>query len=253
MRILILAAALLGACASTPDLPAPPGMLLPVSAGADQAGNRIEPLGGDMDERCTFDGAWCVEAGVFRRADGQSLEAPAPDDRAEPAPWGFVVRLAEPGGPVLLGQVWRTSDAYSGGGASQAVLVLYRFADGAALAVLTLQQAGDALIRACFSEADTRARRGACHDDYRFSSHISLDPANAAGWPVLRYETQAASFPGAVSRSEDAAERGALTAADLVWRIDEGCTITRSFAWNGDAGAYMPSEPLPDCADYRTQ
>ena len=98
-----------------------------------------------------------------------------------------------------------------------------------------------------------RARRGACHDDYRFSSHISLDPANTSGWPVLRYETQAASFPGEVSRSEDSLERGALRAEDLVWRIDERCTITRSFAWHDGAGAYMPNDPLPDCADYRTQ
>ncbi len=251
MRAMILATALaLGACANTPDLPAPPALPAPVSAGVDQAGNRIEPLGGDMEERCTFDGAWCVEAGLFRHADGRSFAAPAPYDRAEPAPWGFVMRAA---GEVLLGQVWRTADAYSGGGASQAMLVLYRFADEAAAPVLTLQQSGDALIRACFSEADRRARRDACHDDYRFSSHVSLDPANAGPWPVLRYETQAVRFPGAVSRSADSAERGPLSAEDLVWAVDERCTITRTFAWNAAAGAYMPSEPLPGCTDYRTQ
>lgn len=253
MRMMILAAGfVLGGCASMPQYPEPPAMLAPVSAGVDQAGNRIEPLGGDMEERCSFDAAWCVEAGRFRNGDGQLIEAPT-RERAQPAPWGYVIRAAQPADAVLLGQLWRTTDAYSGGGASETVLVLYRLADGRAEPVLELLQAGDALIRACFSQADMRTRAGACHDDYRFSSSIALDPAYTGAWPRLIYETSAVTFPGRVSRSADSTARGALAEADLVWAIDEGCTITRTFTWNAGARAYMPDAPLPDCTDYRTQ
>ena len=251
MRHGIVAALLLiSACASAP-MPEPPLMLTPVSAGADQAGNRLEPLAGGEaeDERCTHDGQWCVSAQGFR--NGAQTIAAEPRDRAEAAPWPFVLRRA--GGEPLLGLLWRTNDSYSGGGASETVLVLYRITGDRARPVLEVLQAGDALIRACFSQADTRARRQACHDDYRFSSHLSLEPSTEQGWPVLRYETQAETFPGRVSRSADSTARGALTEADLVWTRDESCSFTRSFVWNEAAGAYMPNAPLPACTDYRTQ
>ncbi len=252
MRVSLAAALLLvSACASAP-LPEPPPMLTPVSAGVDQAGNRLEPLRGDSadDERCTQDGQWCANAQGFR--SGAQNYAVPPRDRAEAAPWPFALHRAA-GGEPLLGMLWRINDGYSGGGASETVLVLYRFSEGRAEPVLDVLQAGDALIRACFSQADVRARREACHDDYRFSSHLSLDPANTGEWPVLRYETRAETFPGRVSRSAESAERGALTAADLVWAADERCTFARGFVWNEAAGAYMPNEPLPECTDYRTQ
>lgn len=251
-RGLIAAALLLSACASTPP-PAPPAMLTPVSAGVDQAGNRLEPLrgeGGEEEQHCTFDGAWCVDGAGFTHA-GQTI-APPPRERGEPSPWPFALHRAAGGAP-LLGVLWRTTDSYSGGGASQTVLVLYRIDGPRAEPVLEILQAGDALIRACFSETDMRTRAGACHDDYRFSSHLSLDPANAGAWPVLRYESEAARFPGVVSRSEDSSARAPLTRADLVWAEDERCSVARVFAWNEARGAYAPNQPLPDCADYQTQ
>lgn len=242
---------LLAACASAP-LPAPPPMLTPVSAGVDAAGNRLEPMRGDDADttRCTHDGQWCVDENGFRH--GETTFAPAARDRAEPTPWPYALRVASQEAP-LLGMLWRTSDSYSGGGASETVLVLYRFVGGRAEPVLEVLQAGDALIRACFSETDVRARRQACHDDYRFSSHISLDPTNASGWPVLRYETQAETFPGRVSRTGDSAERGPLTDFDLIWAKDEDCSTMRAFSWDTAANAYAPNAPLPECTDYLTQ
>jgi hypothetical protein len=261
MKMHLTAAVLaLSACAASPGArPAPPAPPTPAATAADQAGNRLETLGAD---RCSGDGRWCViasgEAGapVTLRHRGESAHrdyAVAPRERVIARPWPFIVRLAEASDyePVLIGLLWETTDAYSGGGASETTLTLYQVGQGAATPVLEVLQSSDAMLRACFSEADARKRAQACHDEYIFAGVLALDPNNASGRPRFRYESRAATYPGRLSRATDSAERGALSAADLVWATDETCSVTRTFAWAGDA--YAPEAPLPACEDYRTQ
>lgn len=190
---------------------------------------------------------------------------PSEDEADSEQPWPFIVRLGPgidaPQRPadaeqaqlqnVLVGAIrdWRTS--YSGGGASSSELTLVRLYhenDGIQIdTVASLPMAGNALIRACFSEADVTARADACHDEYRFAAQIGLDPAGQ-GMPVLRFQTRATRFPAGVSRFGDSLEKGPLTATDLRTETDRSCTYQRRLRWQ--QGRYVPDTPLPDCSEF---
>ena len=188
---------------------------------------------------CTRDGNWCVrvqpvsEEGdrptmleVLEKVQGQgkphsyhvSIDVP---QESELKLWPWIVRLAPGVGSdepvtdpqqrarqnVLVGGIVTFSAMYSGGGADASTLQLARLRhlqDDIQVDddVLTLPWLGNAMIRACFSEQDSKQRAGACHDEYGFSAKLALDVAEQ-GMPVLRYQTVATRFPAGVSRFED--------------------------------------------------
>jgi len=233
---------------------------------------------------CTRDGNWCVrvqpvaEEGdrptlleVLEKGPGQgkphtyhvSIDVP---QESELSLWPWIVRLAPGVGSdetvtdpqqrtrqnVLVGGIVTFSTMYSGGGADASTLQLARvrhLQDDIQVDddVLTLPWRGNAMIRACFSEQDSKQRAGACHDEYSFSAKLALDPAGQ-GMPVLRYQTVATRFPAGVSRFEDSLAKGPLKKKDLRTEQDPACTYTRLFHFR--EGMFHPDQALPDCAGY---
>ena len=233
---------------------------------------------------CTRDSNWCVrvqpvaEEGdrptlleVLEKGPGQgkphtyhvSIDVP---QESELSLWPWIVRLAPGMGSdetvtdpqqrtrqnVLVGGIVTFSTMYSGGGADASTLQLARvrhLQDDIQVDddVLTLPWRGNAMIRACFSEQDSKQRAGACHDEYSFSAKLALDPAGQ-GMPVLRYQTVATRFPAGVSRFEDSLAKGPLKKKDLRTEQDPACTYTRLFHFRG--GMFHPDQALPDCAGY---
>ena len=238
-------AALLAACGARET-----SSTAPSPGAADAAGNRLVSLAAQADGRRCHDD-WCVNAGAdiapsFERDGATHLLAPA--QQAMPAPWDNAIVQAD--GAVLFGLVDTRTVMYSGGGASASALTLYRAAPGQApVEVGLLPFGGEAEIRACFSDADVAARLQACADQYDFMAEISLDAANADGAPRLVLQTQAQTFPGRRSRSEDSLAQGPLSEADLTHWNDPVCSYTRTFSLGAD-GRYAPNEPLPPCSDY---
>lgn len=233
---------------------------------------------------CTRDSNWCVrvqpvaEEGdrptvleVLEKAPGQgkphtyhvSIDVP---QESELSLWPWIVRLAPGVGSdetvtdlqqrtrqnVLVGGIVTFSTMYSGGGADASTLQLARvrhLQDDIQVDddVLTVPWLGNAMIRACFSEQDSKQRAGACHDEYSFSAKLALDPAGQ-GMPVLRYQTVATRFPAGVSRFEDSLAKGPLKKKDLRTEQDPACTYTRLFHFR--EGMFHPDQALPDCAGY---
>ncbi|MDT3487125.1 hypothetical protein [Stenotrophomonas maltophilia] len=233
---------------------------------------------------CTRDGNWCVrvqpvsEEGdrptmleVLEKVQDQgklhsyhvSIDVP---QESELKLWPWIVRLAPGVGSdepvtdpqqrarqnVLVGGIVTFNAMYSGGGADASTLQLARvrhLQDDIQVDddVLTLPWLGNAMIRACFSEQDSKQRAGACHDEYGFSAKLALDVAGQ-GMPVLRYQTVATRFPAGVSRFEDSLAKGPLKKKDLRTEQDPACTYTRLFRFSD--GVFLPDQPLPDCAGY---
>lgn len=233
---------------------------------------------------CTRDGNWCVrvqpvaEEGdrptvleVLEKGPGQgkphtyhvSIDV---SQESELSLWPWIVRLAPGVGSgepvtdpqqrtrqnVLVGGIVTFSTMYSGGGADASTLQLARvrhLQDDIQVDddVLTVPWLGNAMIRACFSEQDSKQRAGACHDEYSFSAKLALDPAGQ-GMPVLRYQTVATRFPAGVSRFEDSLAKGPLKKKDLRTEQDPACTYTRLFHFR--EGMFHPDQALPDCAGY---
>ncbi|WP_414610050.1 hypothetical protein [Stenotrophomonas geniculata] len=233
---------------------------------------------------CTRDSNWCVrvqpvaEEGdrptlleVLEKGPGQgkphtyhvSIDVPR---ESELSLWPWIVRLAPGMGSdetvtdpqqrtrqnVLVGGIVTFSTMYSGGGADASSLQLARvrhLQDDIQVDddVLTVPWLGNAMIRACFSEQDSKQRAGACHDEYSFSAKLALDPAGQ-GMPVLRYQTVATRFPAGVSRFEDSLAKGPLKKKDLRTEQDPACTYTRLFHFR--EGMFHPDQALPDCAGY---
>lgn len=233
---------------------------------------------------CTRDSNWCVrvqpvaEEGdrptlleVLEKGPGQgkphtyhvSIDVPR---ESELSLWPWIVRLAPGMGSdetvtdpqqrtrqnVLVGGIVTFSTMYSGGGADASTLQLARvrhLQDDIQVDddVLTVPWLGNAMIRACFSEQDSKQRAGACHDEYSFSAKLALDPAGQ-GMPVLRYQTVATRFPAGVSRFEDSLAKGPLKKKDLRTEQDPACTYTRLFHFR--EGMFQPDQALPDCAGY---
>jgi hypothetical protein len=108
--------------------------------------------------------------------------------------------------------------------------------------------AGEALVRACFTEEHAAARQEACHDEYDFTGTISLDPSISEGAPRLILTTEASSFPGQRTRASDSTTEPPLQPGDLTrWR-DPACSYRRVATRQGDG--YVWDEPLPACSDY---
>lgn len=160
--------------------------------------------------------------------------------------WPRLIR--EPSGALLFGVLRTRTTGFSGGGASETHLILFRQAAGAveATEVLTARTGYGSMIRACFSEEDYR-RRGACHDEYELDGTIALAPGAAGERPGLVLTTRARSFPRGARRDE---ERRRIPRADLIWEADPECSYRRTFAFNAASGHYEPDRPLPECSIY---
>lgn len=260
-RLMVAAAALLASACTPPATeeaapntaePSLPNVTLPV---ADQAGNRMEALTNTNERWCTGDGVWCAVndgAGVEVLKSDNSVGRISVAESEEGAAWDswpVIVRVGRDDNSVLVGIVQTTTQMYSGGGGESSQLVLYSVSGGAANEAVRLPLGASSMIRACFDEDDQTQRAGACHDEYRFVTRISLDESVAEGAPKIVLETAAGSYPGRVTRGADSLEAPPLTQADLVWTQDETCSYRRTYARGAD-GLYVPDQPLPACADY---
>ena len=143
---------------------------------------------------------------------------------------------------------------YSGGGGEIVTLRLLHISRGeGALMALTLPWKTDLMIRACFSEKDTKTRAGACHDQYRFDGQLAVGKPAKAGLPTLIYTAKAQSFPRGVSRNVDSLTLPPLKKSDLIWVSDAACTYRRTFSLDPANGTYRPDKPLPDCEQYSSR
>lgn len=254
MIVAALAALTLSACVQEAGAPpaetAPPELTPPALPIADRAGNRMEALSANGERWCQADGPWCVTGqtnGLVVSRDGAntSITWPANENHVS-APWPNIIISGE---TALVGALVTEEQMYSGGSARATYLVLYEVSDGVAREALRLPHTGESSIRACFDDADVRARAQACLDEYMFVSRVRIDEDAADGAPHIVLETAAATYPGRITRTEDSAERGQLSADDLVWVTDNVCSYRRTFR-RGPTGAYAPDTELPACADY---
>lgn len=253
-RVMFAAALLACACAPASETPPQPQLeqqALPIS---DAAGNRMEALTEKEGRWCTADDSWCVSIGngavTFAHAGLQTQLLSYTEGTTTPGIWPAIIREGENDRHVIIGLAWSEQQMYSGGGANVTKVTLYRITQRSGLIpeVLTWPQSADISTRACFSEEDTRNRRDACHDEYRFSGELSLDEANASGPPRLRLSTIATTYPGVVSRNEDSTENPPLGPDDLVVVRDETCSYQRTLTLTGPAYEY--DTPPPACEGY---
>ncbi|WP_404336503.1 hypothetical protein AB2M62_19475 [Sphingomonas sp. MMS12-HWE2-04] len=236
-------------------------------AAQNAAGDRevaLVPRNADQAALCTADRRWCVEL-VPAEGDGPPVPLVRAGDAATPADappsdssedetyavWPRLILLKD--GGFLAGVETRTSTSYSGGGGSATALGLFRVAaDGqpGGKPVLEVPLRASLMIRACFDEKDMKQRRGACHDEYRFSGTLTLAGEAAGGLPGLAYVAEAEAYPRGVSRSADSTTMARLKQSDLVYARDPACSFSRHFRFDAAAGVFRPDTALPDCSDY---
>jgi len=218
----------------------------------------FEPLkaAGEGRPLCTVDARICIHApepGLLTvTRDGREIARWSPDTeggdlsfKAMPA----LIRLDR--GRLLVGALATRETSYSGGGGSATDQVLGLVEPGKPVKpVLTLPESGSLMIRACFSEKDSRHRAGACHDEYRFDGTLTAAQPINAQLPLLRFRMKASHYPRGVSRNEDSLASPPLHKADLKWEVDTRCTFERSFRFDAALGQYRPDAALPECDDY---
>ncbi len=229
---------------------------------------RVEPLHaerGVAHRLCTANRLWCTERRgdsltALRRENGGRREVahlPLPtneDDRSQSEPWSSIVRISLPGRPelALVGVVRTQSEMYSGGGGSLVQLTLFEIqpeAQNQPRAVLEAPLSSSFLIRACFSREDERARRGACHDEYRYSATLTAPPQRPNDARLI-YRSRADTFPGPRSRTRDSLRDRPLRKSDLRRAPDRTCTVERTLTRNPASGTFNWNAPLPPCDDY---
>jgi hypothetical protein len=213
---------------------------------------------------CTSDRIWCIvrtgddavtvlHNGTSRYREVAHLALPQnEDDRVESGLWPSIVRIALPGqSEVALVGVERTQrEMYSGGGASVVRLTLFEMREGAQpRAVLEAPLSGSVMTRACFTREDERARRGACHDEYRYSATLTAPPQRPNDARLI-YRSRADTFPGPRSRTRDSLRDAPLRKADLRRVPDRNCTVERTLTRSPAKGTFTWNAPLPPCADY---
>lgn len=257
-RIAIIALLLACACAqptqqeeASDPRAGEPSFEAPALPLADGAGNRMEELAQrEEGDFCTSDGAWCVQLGAtteVKHGGATTTLPPFSEDAYEREVWNVIIRMSGDAS-ALIGIENRSHQMYSGGDAGARHVTLYEASGTGAREVLTLPTSGAADIRACFSEADSSRRAGACSDLYAFVGQVSIDTSVRESAPRIVLQTEAGTYPGRRSRSDDSSEGSALTAADLIWANDETCSYRRVATRVGDA--YVWDQPLPACADY---
>jgi hypothetical protein len=239
--------ATVGGSGTAPAESAPPALEPVALPQSDGAGNQMVALEqiGEGGLYCAGGETWCVVSGdgaVSVSHDGGDLIAlPARGEQ-----WPNAIISAD---SAIVGVITTETQPYSGGGGSASRLTLYQVSGGVAREVAVLPVAGSADVRACFTPEDEQQRAGACRDEYRFVTRISLDESVTSGAPRIVLETSAGSYPGRVTRQADSLERAPLTEADLVWWHDDVCSFRRTFS-PSPAGPYVADAELPACSDY---
>jgi hypothetical protein len=157
--------------------------------------------------------------------------------------WPTLIRFK---GGILAGVQAHTSTMYSGGGGNASTLHLIAFLpDQAPFKVLSLPQSANTIIRACFSERDSKQR-----DEYNFHASLTQAGASRTGMPVLRYRSVATSYPGPVSRAKDSLADRPLRKRDLITVRDPTCSYQRLYRFDQSSREYQANTPPPDCSDY---
>lgn len=186
-----------------------------------------------------------------------------PVDRETVTLWPHAIAMpasdadGAPGSNWLIGIITHSSTMYSGGGGEAQRLHLHRARiNGTSMQfgdeVLNVPLSSSLMIRACFSDADMRKRRGACHDEYRYGANIvvAADDSRAAALPDLVYAAQATAYPQTARRGEDSSAAPPLTRADLSTWTDGECSYSRRLAFNPATERYEMDRPAPDCSQY---
>lgn len=239
----------------------------------------VDLIAGEGEQRCLPDRGLCLEiVGGKDDAEGSLLvSSPASGDAEKitlSLPQGFgdgnalelwpkliaVPRASDDGARAgqeyLVGVIVRESAMYSGGGGSGGRLHLLRFGmapQAIALGGEVLDTVWDSslMIRACFSEQDSKDRRGACHDEYEFKGNLTAAANDGGELPSLTYRSVATAYPQTSRRSEDNSGQK-LKASDLnPWR-DTECSYVRVLRYNPATSRYEMDRPAPDCSSYTT-
>lgn len=252
-RLLLMCALMLAACG--PKGGATTSSDVHTLAAAAPA--RIEELKADAaGAQCTTDGVWCATTDadattfVFSYQHKQVAVFHLTDGGHEI--WSRIVRTprADGGEDALVGISHSDEQGYSGGGGQATLVSLYATASSASAAAahpaLVFPAYAALDIRACFSPADERMRRGACSDQYNFTGTLSLDASATPAKLVL--VTEATTYPAGIRRNED--NTRALSARDLRTARDPNCSYHRVFTWDAASQTYKPDAPLPACSDY---
>lgn len=246
-RLLICVAALVCACSPPAAKTDAPPADAPM---ADAAGNRMEVLTENAGRWCSGDGVWCVAVSAGMAQITHQGTQLANLTVGEVEVWPHIIRVGRNDDSAIIGLVTVEREMYSGGGASVRWMSLFEVAPGqeADWVLPSIPIAGEAMVRACFTEEHAAARQEACHDEYDFAGTISLDPTVSEGPPRLILTTEASSFPGQRTRASDSTTEPPLQPGDLTrWR-DETCSYRR--VASRDADGYVWDAPLPACADY---
>lgn len=249
----------------------------------DRTGNRIEtfeatlavdPTTDSLKVHCTVDRLWCAQVRIDEQTGNpllvlldktKSAEAReigrypirGSEDDEPLALWTHIVRTPQANGrsgqTALIGVLTHMRAMYSGGGASVERLSLIEVDKAYGMPtfkeVLSVPLGGEAIIRACFSEADFEERAGACHDEYDFSAKLTVRDAKS-GELQFDYVTTATSFPGFVSRSADSLANPPLTKKDLVHVVNDECSYQRVVRFNPATERFEFDSPAPDCSDF---
>lgn len=255
-------------------------LLIAAAAPATAAPDPVVALVGKEGERqCLPDGSLCLEIpldeasgeagdlrlsapGIESAADSSFALPYTGDDGQSLALWPHLVAVPPPADAApgyrqyLMGVIVGTSTMYSGGGGNGGRLHLLRLDTTPTSTrlgdeVLDVVWDSSLMIRACFSEADMKDRREACHDEYGFTATLTAAPSDGAELPALTYRAAASTYPRGVRRSAD---NGGLklAPADLVRAPDPECSYARVLHYNPATSRYEMDRPAPDCSDYTT-
>jgi hypothetical protein len=221
---------------------------------------------GNPSNACTTDGVWCTissgeEVAILQVSRGKQVERarlPLPNDedtRLESKPWNAIIRVKLAGQPeyVLAGVEQTRFESYSGGGGSLTMLQLSEVGSEKTEApemALEVPLASSFMVRACFTKEDEKHRRGACHDEYRFSATLTAVAKPSGSEVRLSYRTRADTFPGKRNRLADSTEQPPLRKRDLYRAVDPSCTVDRLIVRKQPSGNFVWNKPLPDCEDY---
>lgn len=237
----------------------------------------IALVAGEGEKQCLPDHSLCLDLPRTEESGGAlHLSAPATgsardaafalpyaaDDGQALGLWPYLVSLprhaddASGAQQYLMGVIVGVRTMYSGGGGSGSRLHLLRLDTTPSSTrlgdeVLDVVWGSSLMIRACFSEADMKNRREACHDEYGFTGKLSAAPADGAELPALTYRSTATAYPRGARRWGDNSDLR-LTAADLVRETDPICSYERTLHYNPATSRYEMDRPAPECSDYTT-
>lgn len=241
---------------------------------APAPGPVVALVAGEGTSQCLPDHSLCLEVPPVEDGDAgeavlrvaspgaatASLALPAFAEAETVTLWPRLIRAkGGEGAPrYLFGILSGQTSMYSGGGGSASQLHLLELSAAPGTArlgdeALELPWDGSLMIRACFSEQDSKDRLEACHDEYEFGADLTAATASGddAVFPTLTYRAVATAFPRTSRRSQDNSATK-LTRADLVRAEDPACTYDRVLRYDAATARYAMDRAAPDCSDYTT-